>query len=63
MGVAPAPDETNSKDVTASVRNRIGTTVKSHLIHIYRKLGADDRTHAVTVALLRGLIRLGADKP
>lgn len=37
-------------------------TVKSHLVHIYRKLGVDDRTHAVTVALQRGLIRLGADR-
>jgi DNA-binding NarL/FixJ family response regulator len=34
-------------------------TVKSHLVHIYRKLDVDDRTHAVTVALQRGLIRLG----
>ena len=37
-------------------------TVKSHLVHIYRKLGVDDRTHAVTIALQRGLIRLGADR-
>ena len=33
-------------------------TVKSHLVHIFRKLAVDDRTHAVTVALRRGLIRL-----
>lgn len=37
-------------------------TVKSHLVHVYRKLGVDDRTHAVTTALKRGLIRLGAEK-
>lgn len=37
-------------------------TVKSHLVHIYRKLDVDDRTHAVTIALQRGLIRLEADK-
>ena len=33
-------------------------TVKSHLIHIFGKLGVDDRTAAVTVALERGLLRL-----
>ncbi|HSQ17271.1 MAG TPA: response regulator transcription factor, partial [Anaerolineales bacterium] len=31
-------------------------TVKSHLIHIFGKLGVSDRTAAVTVALQRGLI-------
>jgi DNA-binding NarL/FixJ family response regulator len=35
-------------------------TVKSHLMHIFGKLGVSDRTAAVTVALQRGLIRLGA---
>ena len=33
-------------------------TVKSHLIHIFGKLGVSDRTAAVTVALQRGLFRL-----
>ena len=33
-------------------------TVKSHLIHIFGKLGVSDRTAAVTVALQHGLIRL-----
>jgi DNA-binding NarL/FixJ family response regulator len=33
-------------------------TVKSHLIHIFGKLGVSDRTAAVTVALQRGLLRL-----
>jgi DNA-binding NarL/FixJ family response regulator len=33
-------------------------TVKSHLIHVFNKLGVSDRTAAVTVALQRGLIRL-----
>lgn len=37
-------------------------TVTSHLVHIYRKLGVDDRTHAVTVALQRGLIRIGVSR-
>ncbi len=33
-------------------------TVKTHLIHIYGKLGVDDRTAAVTTALKRGIITL-----
>ena len=33
-------------------------TVKSHLIHIFGKLGVNDRTAAVTVALERGILRL-----
>jgi ATP/maltotriose-dependent transcriptional regulator MalT len=32
--------------------------VKSHLIHIYGKLGVDDRTSAVNTALEQGIIRL-----
>lgn len=34
-------------------------TVKTHLIHIFNKLGVDDRTAAVTVALEKGMLRLG----
>lgn len=33
-------------------------TVKTHLNHIYDKLGVNDRTSAVTTALERGIIRL-----
>jgi DNA-binding NarL/FixJ family response regulator len=33
-------------------------TVKSHLIHIFAKLGVTDRTAAVTLALERGLLNL-----
>lgn len=33
-------------------------TVKTHLIHIYNKLGVGDRTSAVTTALERGIISL-----
>ncbi|MEU4542289.1 response regulator transcription factor [Nonomuraea dietziae] len=33
-------------------------TVKTHLVHVYGKLGVDTRTAAVTVAVERGLIRL-----
>nr|WP_323127032.1 response regulator transcription factor [Rubrobacter tropicus] len=35
-------------------------TIKTHLIHVFAKLGVSDRTAAVTVALERGIIRLGA---
>lgn len=34
-------------------------TVKSHLVHIFTKLGVDSRTAAVAVASTRGLIRRG----
>jgi len=33
-------------------------TVNAHIKHILEKLGASDRTHAVTTALRRGIIRL-----
>jgi DNA-binding NarL/FixJ family response regulator len=33
-------------------------TVKTHLVHAFTKLGVDDRTAAVTVALERGLLNL-----
>ncbi len=33
-------------------------TVKSHLLHLFVKLGVEDRTAAVTAALRRGLIHL-----
>ena len=32
-------------------------TVKTHLLRVFSKLGVDDRTAAVTVALERGIIR------
>ena len=33
-------------------------TVKSHVANIFEKLGVNDRTHAVTIALKRGIIEL-----
>jgi len=35
------------------------TTVKSHIGSVLSKLGANDRTHAVTIGLQRGIIELG----
>jgi DNA-binding NarL/FixJ family response regulator len=35
-------------------------TVKTHALHIFAKLGVDDRTAAVTVAIERGIIRLNS---
>jgi DNA-binding NarL/FixJ family response regulator len=40
---------------------RLGTaagTVKMHLQNILSKLGASDRTHAVTLAIRRGIIHI-----
>jgi two-component system NarL family response regulator len=34
--------------------------VKAHIQNILGKLGAKDRTHAVTIALQRGIIHLDA---
>jgi DNA-binding NarL/FixJ family response regulator len=38
-------------------------TVKTHLLHIFGKLGVDDRTAAVVQALQRGIIALPGRKP
>jgi DNA-binding NarL/FixJ family response regulator len=35
-------------------------TVKTHMIHVFSKLGVEDRTHAVSEAVTRGIIRLEA---
>lgn len=37
-------------------------TVKTHLLHIFAKLGVEDRTAAVTAALERGIIRLDSPR-
>jgi len=42
----------------AEVIERLGETVQAHLERIFQKLGANDRMHAVTIALQRGIIRL-----
>ena len=47
-----------SNKQAADAIGRTEETVKLHLKNIYAKLGVADRTEAVTVALLRGLIHL-----
>ncbi len=45
------------------IAERIGTasgTVKMHVQNILEKLGAADRTHAVTIAIRRGILHLSA---
>ncbi len=44
------------------IGQRLGTaggTVKIHIQNVLAKLGAADRTHAVTIAIQRGILRLG----
>ena len=48
----------NSNKAIASKLHITEATVKSHFVHIFNKLGVDDRTAAVTVALKQKIIRL-----
>lgn len=48
----------NSNKAIASQLHITEATVKSHFVHIFTKLGVDDRTTAVTAALKRKIIRL-----
>lgn len=71
--MAPTPDPLTARErqvltlVADGLTNRqIGrrlqvseTTVKTHLVRTFAKLGVDDRTAAVTAALQRGLLDLG----
>jgi DNA-binding NarL/FixJ family response regulator len=47
-----------SNKMAASSLHISEATVKTHLIHIFGKLGVADRTAAVTVAMERGILRL-----
>ena len=47
----------SNKEV-ASALGRTEATVKVHVLHILQKLGAADRTDAVTIGLKRGIIHL-----
>jgi two-component system, NarL family, response regulator len=43
------------------IADQLGTasgTVKMHIQNILEKLGASDRTHAVTIAIQRGILHL-----
>jgi len=46
-----------NKDIADAI-GRTEATVKVHVLHILEKLGARDRTEAITVALRRGIIHL-----
>jgi DNA-binding NarL/FixJ family response regulator len=46
-----------NREIATSI-GRSAETVKAHLESIFRKLGARDRAHAVTLALQRGFIHL-----
>jgi DNA-binding NarL/FixJ family response regulator len=46
----------SSNKIIASELNLSEATVKGHMKSILSKLGANDRTHAVTIALKRGFI-------
>jgi DNA-binding NarL/FixJ family response regulator len=48
----------NANKVIASELAITEETVKSHVTNILSKLGANDRTHAVTIGLRRGIIEL-----
>lgn len=48
----------NANKVIADQLSITEETVKSHVTNILSKLGANDRTHAVTIALKRGIIEL-----
>jgi DNA-binding NarL/FixJ family response regulator len=47
-----------SNKETARLLHLSEATVKTHLVHVFSKLGVEDRTEAVTVAIERGIIRL-----
>jgi DNA-binding NarL/FixJ family response regulator len=46
-----------NKEIAREI-GRTTDTVRAHLVSIFEKLGARDRTHAVTIAVQRGIIRL-----
>jgi DNA-binding NarL/FixJ family response regulator len=48
----------NANKAIASQLSIAEDTVKSHITNILAKLGANDRTHAVTIGLKRGIIEL-----
>jgi DNA-binding NarL/FixJ family response regulator len=51
-------DGLSNKEVAKALRIS-EATVKTHLIHVFEKLGVDDRTAAVTLAIKRGILASG----
>lgn len=47
----------SNKEIARSLHLSLAT-VKTHLVHSFAKLQVDDRTHAVTAAIERGVLRL-----
>ncbi len=53
----PAAVAQGATNAEVGRRLHIGeATVKTHLLRVFAKLGLDDRTHAVTLAMQRGLL-------
>jgi DNA-binding NarL/FixJ family response regulator len=48
----------SNREIAAALRVS-EATVKTHLLHVFEKLGVSDRTAAVTVAVERKILRLG----
>ncbi len=48
-----------NREIAAQLGTAAGT-VKMHVQNVLEKLGASDRTHAVTIALERGILHLGS---
>jgi DNA-binding NarL/FixJ family response regulator len=48
----------NSNKQIGAMLDITDVTVKGHMKSIFSKLGARDRTHAVTIAIKRGLIEV-----
>jgi two-component system, NarL family, response regulator len=58
MDVLRLIGEGNANKQIADKLSIAETTVKNHISNIFSKLGANDRAHAVTIALQRGIIEL-----
>jgi ATP/maltotriose-dependent transcriptional regulator MalT len=55
--VALAAQGASNKEIAHTLRISVAT-IKTHLAHIFDKLGVTDRTSAVTRAIEQGLIEL-----
>jgi len=54
--VLRAVAEGNANKIVGQLLNVSEETIKAHMKNILSKLGANDRTHAVTIAVKRGII-------